>query len=494
MTRALIAVLVACAPLAACLYLLPVSERGLIGPDEPRYASIGRQMAESGDWVTPNLWGEPWFEKPAMLFWLGAAGHLVGLEAYSRVPVALLCLGFLVLLFHLVRQEFGADVAACAVCILATAAGWVAYADAGVFDAPVTVFTAAALLCLLPWLSDPASEVAQRRLPWFGALLGLAVLSKGLVGPIVATLSVLPAVVTQPRRVLDLFSLRAVGPFAAVCLPWYAACYWRHGDAFLGEFFVRHHWERFFSPGLQHVQPAWFFVPVVLGFLLPWTPLVLGLRRATLWSEPRLRFLTAWTMLPLAFFSISVNKLPGYILPILPPLAVLLAVQWTRRPSTRLLVVAACTLALLPLAGALLPKALADGITRAWADMASADLATGAVLGLTVAGGAAACALSLRSELAVPGVAALAAVALTLLKMQAYPDVSHAAGTRELLTSNQRILAESCIGQVRRHTTYGIQHYSRNAVPPCENGPEEWRIEGDPPRFTRAVVEPRSDE
>ena len=143
------------------------------------------------------------------------------------------------------------------------------------------------------------------------------------------------------------------------------------------EFIVRHHWDRFVSPALQHEQPIWFFAPVLLGFMLPWTPLLFGLRRDTLWSEPLSRFLCAWTVLPLVFFSVSVNKLPAYILPVLPPLAILVAVQWRDRPRRGYLCASAGTLLLVPLAGALLPAGLADGITRAWAGLSAGEVLTG---------------------------------------------------------------------------------------------------------------------
>ena len=114
MTRKRTAAAATVASLAVALYLLPVSKRGLIGPDEPRYASIARHMAESGNLVTPNLWGEAWFEKPAMLFWLGAAGHAAGLEAYTRLPVGLLCLAFLGFFHWRLRREFDDGTAAAA--------------------------------------------------------------------------------------------------------------------------------------------------------------------------------------------------------------------------------------------------------------------------------------------------------------------------------------------------------------------------------------------
>ena len=347
MKRTLAAALAAAALLAA-LYLLPIPRRGLLGPDEPRYASIARHMAESGDWVTPTLWGEPWFEKPALLFWLGGLGHAVGLEAYTRLPVALLSLGFLVFFYRKVRGEFGEQVALPATCILSTSAGWIAYSDAGVFDAPLAVFTSAALLCLLAWVKDPESGAGRRSLSWFGGLLALGVLSKGLVAPIAAFFAIFPILCKRPSRVLDLMHPRALLPFALVCLPWYAVCYARNGRIFLDEFLVRHHFERFFSSSLQHEQPWWFFGVVLVAFLLPWSPLLFGLRRDDLLGDMRLRFLGCWALGPLLLFSLSVNKLPAYILPVLPPLAILLAARWARKPLRWLLAASASTLLLIP--------------------------------------------------------------------------------------------------------------------------------------------------
>ena len=484
MTRTRAIRLAAAAMLVVALYVLPIPERGLIGPDEPRYASVARNMAESGDWITPVLWDEPWFEKPALLYWLGGLANKAGVEAYTRVPVALVSLVFLVFFFRTTREEFDEPTAATATTILATSAGWVAFSDAGVFDAPVAVFTSAALLALVPWVRQPDSRNAGRCMPAFGALLGLAVLSKGLVGPVIATLALVPALGTQPRRALDLLGPRALVPFGAVCLPWYLACYWRNGGVFVEEFILRHHWDRFFSPALQHEQPIWFFVPVLLGFMLPWAPMLCSLRRDTLWSTPLFRFLCAWTALPLVFFSVSVNKLPGYILPVLPPLAILLAIQWRHSPKRRYLCASAGALLLVPLAGALLPAALADGITRAWAGLSAGDVFLGiggasilmAVLSVGLA-------LKVDPQWAVTAVGLPAAVALALLKFQAYPATSEVAGTREFVERNATRIEESCIGDVRRHVAYGIRNYASSAPPPCESQPRRLRIEGDPPRL-----------
>lgn len=468
------------------LYLLPIGQRGLVGPDEPRYASIARQMADSGDWVTPVLWGEPWFEKPAMLYWLGGLGHAAGLEAFTRVPVALLCLCFLAFFYLRARKSFDCETAAVATGILATAGGWVAFADAGVFDAPLTVFLSSALLCILDW---PRGERATRggAMAGFGALLGLAALCKGLVAPVIAAAAVLPALAARPRRIAELLVPLPLAAFCLACLPWYAACYLENGTRFVSEFIIRHHFERFADSSLQHVQPWWFYLPVLAAFLLPWTPLLAALRWDSLAGGPRRRFLACWALGPLIFFSASVNKLPGYILPILPPLALLLALRWRRAPTRPLLAASAAALLLLPLAAALLPDALADGILRAWDRLEPGALAGSVTAGLLLGAAGIWSATRLPAGRAPVATAAVAAIALSTLKFQAFPAISAQSGTREFVEAERGHLLAACIGDVRRHAAYGIRFYTRNQVPDCERRPSPVRVEGDPPEIRQSM-------
>src|ERR1700690_4020353 len=116
-------------PCLCLLYFWRLGGMGIAGPDEPRYAAIGREMARSGDWVTPRLWGEPWFEKPALLYWMSGFGFLAGLgeELAPRIPVALFSSAFLVFFFWILRREFGETAAAYSTAILATSAGWLAF-------------------------------------------------------------------------------------------------------------------------------------------------------------------------------------------------------------------------------------------------------------------------------------------------------------------------------------------------------------------------------
>ena len=135
------------------LLLLGMSERGLVSADEPRYAEIAREMAISGDWVTPRLEGKPWFEKPALLYWMGAVTYSLGLQddRATRLPVALVTLCFLIYFHWQLVRNFGLRAADYATLILATSGGWVVFGQVGVFDMPLAASLGAALLVLLPY-------------------------------------------------------------------------------------------------------------------------------------------------------------------------------------------------------------------------------------------------------------------------------------------------------------------------------------------------------
>src|SRR5450432_454072 len=146
--------LVAACILAFFLYFFRLTGTGLVSTDEPRYAAIGREMARSGDWITPRLWGSPWFEKPALLYWMTGAGFRLGLneDLAPRLPVALLSVAFLAFFYAWLRREFGARPALFSTAILGTSAGWLAYSYVAVTDLPMSVFFAAAMLLGMTWL------------------------------------------------------------------------------------------------------------------------------------------------------------------------------------------------------------------------------------------------------------------------------------------------------------------------------------------------------
>src|SRR5580700_7322855 len=337
------------------LYFFGLTRTGLVGPDEPRYAAIGRAMAATGDWITPRLWGHPWFEKPALLYWMTAAGFKVGLgpDWAPRLPVAFLSVAFLVYFFVALRREFGDRAAWYSAAILATSAGWLVYSHVAITDLPMSAAIAAAMLTISARERNLPSNLAA------GVFLGLAILAKGLV-PLVLFI---PALWFLRHRIRDLAIL--FGAATLIAAPWYILVTLRNGTPFLQEFFWKHHFGRFLSSDLQHGQPIWFYVPVLLAGLFPWIPLLALLFNRRLYQDRRAQFLVAWFVWGFVFFSASRNKLPGYLLPLLPPLAALMGIALWEAARARILL-AACGLLffIAPPLLEVLPQALVNGISH----------------------------------------------------------------------------------------------------------------------------------
>jgi 4-amino-4-deoxy-L-arabinose transferase-like glycosyltransferase len=463
-------------PVAYLTYLFRITGIGLIGPDEPRYAAIARGMARSGDWITPRLWGQPWFEKPALLYWMSGAAFRLGLgpELAPRLPVALLSIAFLAFFWWIVSREFGCRAASLATLILGTSAAWIGFSQVGVTDLPLTATFSAAMLLALPWIAKRET----RTLPAASAVLGLAVLAKGLL-----PLALAAPLALRIRWFRDLLRPTVLLPFFAVALPWYVLCYLRNGTVFLHEFFLVHHLERFTQTGLQHVQPWWFYVPRLPALLLPWTPLLLALRPRADWAEPRRRFLLAWVAFGLLFFSASTNKLPGYLLPLLPPLAILMALGLEQvRRAGALLVASALLLAAYSIAAPLLPAAVAN----LWAGAPRPSFHWTWLLPIIPA----ACAWILEARAwriaALAAVAAAAAIALAALKWTAGPAIDRTAAARELARTIAQHPDAVCLEPIRRDWQYGLNYYAGTGLPECASAPKPFHViqeQGSPPQL-----------
>jgi len=447
----------------------------MLGPDEPRYASIGREMAQSGDWITPRLWGQPWFEKPALSYWMTGAAFRLGLseDLAPRLPVALLSVAFLIFFQWMVRREFGERAAWTASLILGTSALWLGSSFIGTTDLPMTATFSAAMLLSLEWIE----KGERRQLPAAAALLGLAVLAKGLA-PLALSL---PLLWSGRRRILDWLRPQVVGAILIVALPWYVLCYLRNGAAFLREFFWQQHFARYVSGSLAHGQPFWFYVPVLLAAMLPWTPALTELFRRGLYVDTRRRFLILWAVWVLVFFSFSKNKLPGYVLPMLPPLAVLVGISLAEDRRARWVSPAsALCLVVIPAAASVLPQALAAGITRAslprphWTWLLPAALA--AVIYYLERKGRRAVALGVMALSAAAGVVTLKLIDLPLINAtySARPLWKEIAGRSD----------QVCIQSMHRSWRYGLNYYSVTPLPDCSQSPrplEVTQAPGHPP-------------
>ncbi len=474
----------------ALVYLWGLNAAGLVGPDEPRYAAVARAMAGSGDWITPRLWGQPWFEKPALLYWMSAAGFRLGLgpELAPRLPVALLALAFLAFYWLILRREFGAKAAGYAALILGTSLGWVGFSQIGVTDLPMTAAFAAAMLLALPWIAKGDA----RWLPAVSALLAIAVLAKGLVPLVLAAPLVLRG------RVRDLMRWRVVVPFALLGLPWYVLCYLRNGRPFVDVFFWQQQFGRFGSPALQHTQPWWFYIPVLLAGLLPWTPLVFVAARRGQWRDARRAFLIAWVVFGLVFFSLAVNKLPGYMLPLLPALCALMGVGLAEIEETSWalaagLAGAALLLAVYPLASGVLPAAVARGLSRAlevrldWRYLLPAGVGV-AVWWL---------ARRMRAAEAFLLVAACAAGGCWYLKAASFAQVDRLASARGLWHAIEEKggAGDVCVGDVPRNFRYGLNYYAGAPLPSCSEQARPFEVRespGEQPYVVRPAAPGRS--
>ena len=342
------------AGLAFLTFFIALGRPAITDSDEAFYAQAGREMVESGDWVTPRYNGDYRFEKPVLFYWLVALAYLPAgaSELAARAPSALAGLGLVLAAFACARRWYDDETALLSGAVTATSFGYVAAARQALPDLALAFFiTAATWAAFEALVTRPAAERRRGWLAAAGVALAAAFLTKGPVGLVLPALAVGPPAVWRCitdgrdgggpwRRLARLAG--AVGVLAAICLvltlPWFAAMTATHGVAYLDRFFIAENVERFATDRYQDdPRPVWFYLPVVIGGLLPWSPLMLvfwrpargllaGARRMGS-TEVRLAL---WTLAPLVFYSMSIGKQPRYVLPVLPPLAILLARAVTR--------------------------------------------------------------------------------------------------------------------------------------------------------------------
>jgi 4-amino-4-deoxy-L-arabinose transferase-like glycosyltransferase len=327
--------------LAALTFLVGLGRGAITDADEAFYAEAAREMVESGNLLTPYFNYETRFQKPILYYWMTAATFVVTgpTEASARLWSALSGIGLVLITAACARRWYDDGVGLLAGAIVATSFGYYAIARMALPDLPLTFF-----ITLTTWAGFVATlDGGRHQRGWvLLAAVGMALgfLTKGPVGVILPGLVVVPVVLMERRglhlRGADVLSALVV--FAVMALPWYGVMWLTHGTAYLDGFFLGDNLERFATDRFNDPRPWWFYGPVIMGGLLPWTPLAL------VWLSPVWRFLTRrkdietlelrlvlWAALPVLFYSLSVGKQPRYILPVLPPLAILLAVSVLER-------------------------------------------------------------------------------------------------------------------------------------------------------------------
>src|SRR5579885_3489419 len=318
------------AVLAGALLLTGLSYP-LYEPDEGRYAEIGREMLASGNWVVLMLNNTPHHDKPPMFGWLVAGIFgLFGVQEWAaRLVPAGAALLTVLLLYVVGARSVGTRAAFLAALALTLTVGFVVAARILTIDSVLTLFVTASLMTAL-------EAVRGQRLRWgwwlaSAACCGLGLLTKGpvalvLLGPPVAAHAWLQRL---PGRPAWRHWAAYLGLAGAVALPWYVTAAVTAPD-FAREFIVKHHLQRFFS-GTEHPGPFWYYAPVLVVGGLPWSLLAWPLARF-LWSRsPEVRalrsrpmgFFLLWAGWCVLFFSLSRGKLPLYVLPAAPALALL---------------------------------------------------------------------------------------------------------------------------------------------------------------------------
>ncbi len=336
------------AVLLAVFFGFGLGDRALWRPDEGRYSEIPRAMVESGDYITPRLNGVKYFEKPALFYWMQAGAiKLFGVSEWTlRLWPALLALLGCLAVYGAGRTLYGRRAGLIAAVVLATSPLYYLFTRIITLDMTVSVFLTGALLSFLLGVRAPHGRTRSFYLYGFYALCAAATLTKGLIG------IVLPAMVIGAWIVLlwDWRLLRAIHLPTGLLLFFVLAAPWhwlvaRANPEFAQFYFIHEHFERYLTTTHGHYQPWWFFFPVLVFGMLPWIGLTFPALRASMRSRAistipggqalraawhtrhenrEVLFLLLWAGLVFAFFSASGSKLIPYILPVLPPLALLL--------------------------------------------------------------------------------------------------------------------------------------------------------------------------
>lgn len=323
-------------------FVLGLGRQAITDADEAYYAEAAREMVASGDWLTPHFNFTDRWQKPVLYYWAAAATFRVAgtSEWGARGLSALSGLALILLTYRVGRRLLTRDAAWIGAAIVATCYGYFAMARLALPDLPLAFFITCAIAL---WLEE--------RPLLAGVAAGLGFLDKGPLALLVPALVLVPLAWRERRwplqgsRVLRPVALSpralVLGAFACVIVaaPWYIAMTATHGRAYLESFFIGDNLERFATDRFNSPRAVWFYVPIVIGGVFPWTAYLLVLpwrrafavlrRRAVLTSEEWR--LLVWAAAPLLFFTMSIGKQPRYILPVLPPLALLLGASIAKR-------------------------------------------------------------------------------------------------------------------------------------------------------------------
>lgn len=470
-----------------CLFLFffGLSYFGLLGADEPRYAQVAREMLARHDWITPTLGGQPWLEKPALYYWQTMIAYSIfGVSDWAARLASAVDATLMVVAVYFFLRRFRPGFQLDGALMTASASGVIGFARAASTDMPLAAMFTIAMLAWYAWYESDS----KRYLALSYIFLGLAALAKGPVALFFAAVVVVlfAAAKGEYRLIERTLWIPGIGLFCVVALPWYVAVQLRNPE-FFRVFILQHNLARFGSDLYHHTEPFWYYLPVILLGLVPWTVFVIAalLESIRVWwaekrevfrsGDPLPIFLVIWLLLPIVFFSFSASKLPGYILPSVPAGTLLLA-EYVRRHVAEdrrlnlVLIVLHSMVAALPVVAALLMKYIIFHHTLAWGRASAISFGFAAVLAvgiaITLRGRVGLCVL--RFVTLVPVVLAVGAV----LRLGA-PSLDSTLSARPLFQEISRVDNRTlplAILHLPREIEYGLQFYRNQNVSRYELG------------------------
>ncbi|MBV9889612.1 MAG: glycosyltransferase family 39 protein [Rhizobacter sp.] len=478
----------------ACVWFLTLDARHLLPSDEGRYASIAREMLARDDWVTIRYNGLKYFEKPPLQMWMTALAFAAfGLgEWQARLWTAFSGVVGLVATAFAASRWYGKRVGVLAALVLLAAPGWNIGGHFNSLDMGLSGALAVVLAGVLVAQHPSASSTARRNwmlVAW--AAMAVAVLTKGpvaivLPGLVLVVYSALARDVAIWRRLhLGAGLLLMV----AIALPWFVLVSGRNPE-FLRFFFIHEHLQRFLSP-IHHREGAWwYFVPQLLMGFLPWLGLAWAIAKVVR-AEPAgtglrpLLLLAVWAVAIFVFFSASSSKLPGYILPIYPALAILAAcaldrlapARWRRHVAVAIVAVLVGCVAV-PFVAAQSNDTTPNAVFREFALWLAAGLGA-ALLGLAVAWRIAPA--SLLRSIALYALAFFALVTVGLRGHEAFGRISSGAS---LAACAAPLLDDVMPFYGVRFLDYTLPFYLRHVLTPVEApGELEFGVQQEPQKW-----------
>ena len=323
--------------LLVCLQLFcyRIGQRPLWEYDEAMHAQVAKEMLERGDWCTPVFNGENFYDKPVLHFWLVIGSYLaLGVnELAARLPSALLGILGALLVYLWARTLYGSIAALLSALVLATSAEYVVLSQNIIHDLALSLFISIALF--LFHRASRENGFTKATFVCFYAALGCAVLTKGPIGLLLPGLIIFLYLLKtkQWHLILNRNIVAGAAVFLIIALPWYVIMALRHDD-YLQAFLIKGNIARFFSRKSGHREPFYFYIQMLAAGFFPWSifipsALYLHFRNFRQRKDNDSFFLLLAVVAPLLFFSLSRSKLPTYILPVFPALAILIGRFWT---------------------------------------------------------------------------------------------------------------------------------------------------------------------